>query len=52
MMTRTESYDRRIRRHKPWQYYAKAAVVTLISLFVLILFVYPLVYTILTSLKT
>ena len=52
MMTRTESYDRRIRRHKPWQYYAKAAVVTLISVFVLILFVYPLVYTILNSLKT
>ena len=42
----------RIRRRRPWQFYCKAAVITLVSAIVLVVFVYPLVYTVLNSLKT
>lgn len=41
-----------LRHHYTWREHCKNALVTLISVLVLVLFVYPLVYTILNSLKT
>lgn len=41
-----------LRHHYTWREHCKNALVTLISVLVLVLFVYPLVYTVLNSLKT
>ena len=41
-----------LRHHYTWREHCKNALVTLISALVLVLFVYPLVYTVLNSLKT
>ena len=41
-----------LRHHYTWQKHCRNVLVTLISVLVLMLFVYPLVYTVLNSLKT
>lgn len=41
-----------LRHHRTWQEHCKNVLITLISVLVLMLFVYPLIYTVINSLKT
>lgn len=43
---------KKLRHHRTWQEHCKNVLITLISILVLVLFVYPLVYTVINSLKT